>query len=232
MDEARRILIENGAIPSLAERAVAGLPKAAEKFRVEDQAASTLPRDTDVIQELESGRALDDLSREAVLALVDSALNNRLIKAPWGNPAWWSEPERIEDLRGIDEKTLRTLRDCAVATIEEKRKMRPNPITAGVNCGTKITRRGRPANFSGHDLACACYTCFYDATGIIPRRRTDAYHDGTEYGPFRDFLVSVMESLDIAGNVDWMLRGACEWMANDDGQPNEHELNHFRQLLN
>lgn len=219
MPDAVQILIDAGAGPDKARQAVDGLARAIERIRALDQKRVGLRPDVEVIRELQSETPVSELSREALLALDDSARINGLIRGD-------------DDVRNLKPDQLAALRVTAVATIEAHREQPPNPISAGANSGAKITRRGRPADFSGHDIACAAYVCFYDVTGIIPKRRTDAYAGGMEYGPFRDFMTAIMQQAGISGNVDWMLRGACEWMQDDNGQPNQHESRHFRNLLN
>lgn len=236
MTDHKDLLIAAGADPKTARKVIKWMDKAIAEINRLERTGDALPADTAVIRELESNADIPELSSTAILALVDSALTNRLIKPELTNDAvsweWLTSDQRRRDLSALDSELFATLRKCAVATLEARKAMKPNPITSGVSMGTRITRRGRPAKFSAHDFAAVCYVAFLDATGTKPTRRTDAYADGADYGPFREFVAASAEHWRVTASVDWMVRSIVEWIQDADAKPNEHELRFIRSLAN
>lgn len=212
------------------------MERAVQEIQETAMMVDDLPTDNEIRQELESEPDVSKLSSEAIWALVESALLNQLLQPETDSGIvsweWQISDDRRTDLAELEPSLFATIKQCAIATIEEKRKQKPNPITAGTSQGRRITRRGRPANFLAYDFAGICYAGFLDATGQKPSRRTDAYAGGDEYGPFRDFVEACAEHWHIDGSVDWMVRHAVSWIQDDSGQPNKHELRFIRSLGN
>src|SRR5690606_32059075 len=103
--------------------------------------------------------------------------------------AWFFDPARREQIKSLGEGVAVAIAKAAAAEIRAARKGTPSRLGGDLGYGFayRVTRPGRPMDFTAFDFALCCYVTYLLATGAPPTRRVN-WESGASYGPFHEFL--------------------------------------------